>query len=195
MDKIKIGIDLDDVLTDFRKALVRFYNEKYGKNISFDDIKSYPLWESGIGSNMEENLRIVNEFCNSPQYDEIPLLEGAGEAVSKLAEKYQIFIITSRTEKYREITERFVSKHFPNVPIEILYSSDFHKNKSKTKAGICGECGISILVEDILEYAKDCSQAGVKVFLLDKPWNQGQTNGRIRRVKGWHEILDELYSQ
>lgn len=40
-----------------------------------------------------------------------------------------------------------------------------------TKEEICLEKGIKLFVEDNPNYAIDLEKLGVKVFLLEKPWN------------------------
>ena len=42
---MNIGIDFDDVVTEFTDSLMEFYNGKYGKKVVRDEIKE---WEWGL---------------------------------------------------------------------------------------------------------------------------------------------------
>lgn len=47
------------------------------------------------------------------------------------------------------------------------------------------------MIEDNLEYAMELANAGIKVYLLDRPWNQDydpQIHKNIIKVKGWKDI-------
>lgn len=65
--------------------------------------------------------------------------------------------------------------------------------ENKSKSEICGELGISIFIEDNSSYALDCAKKGIKVLLLDKPWNKNyEKHPNIIKVNSWEEILERL---
>jgi uncharacterized HAD superfamily protein len=186
----KIGIDLDDVIIDFVPNFLKFYNQKYRKNINFEDVKSYNFWEVGIGKNRDEVIKIVGEFFDSEEFNLISLVDGAKKAINKLSLNYQLYTVTSRSTNHKEKTEKYIQKHFSKISIKIIYSGDFYKEQGKTKSGLCDELDLNYIIEDNLKYALECSEKLIGVFLFDKPWNQGNINGNITRVKSWEEILE-----
>lgn len=188
-DKKVIGIDLDEIIADFVRTFIDFYKEIYGRKILFEEIKTYNFWEQGLGKNREEAIKLVDEFYNSRYFDNIPLIDNARQAIGKLSLEKRVYIVTSRPNRFKEKTEEFVNNHFFGKEIRVIYSSDFHKENGNTKAEICTNLRISDFVEDNLEYARECAERGVRVFLYDKPWNQGKLNRGIIRVKSWQEIL------
>lgn len=107
-----------------------------------------------------------------------------------------LFAITSRPNKFKDKTINWISNNFGNVFEKIVHSSDFHKdNKKLSKKDLCLKFDLDILIEDNPEYALNCSEAGVFVFLLDKPWNQRFEDKKcynIYRVDNWKEILGKL---
>jgi len=186
---MKIGIDLDDVLVEFVPGFLDFHNARYRKKIRADDIHSFDIWECGIGTTREEASLFMKEFYESSEFDSIPLVKGAKEAVNYLSKSNDLSIITSRKLEAREKTERFLEKHFPEMPV---FYSRGNYSPGKTKAEICGDLEMDVFIEDCLEYALECSGKVERVFLFDRQWNQADVNGNILRVFNWQEILNKL---
>lgn len=188
---MKIGIDLDDVVVDFFPSFLNFYNAEYEKNFRFEDINNYHIWEVGIGENKEEAIALVDEFYDSSWFEKIPVVEGAEKGVEELLRlDKKLKIITSRPLRFREKTNNFFKRYFSDLKLGIYYSSGLHQ-QGGTKADICKREGIDIFIEDCLKYAEECAENGVRVLLLDKPWNQ-EGNGKVERVYNWDEILEKI---
>ena len=43
-----------------------------------------------------------------------------------------------------------------------------------------------------MENAVNIASPTRTVFLLDKPWNQGELVGNVRRVRGWERVVEVL---
>ncbi len=186
---MKIGIDLDEVLVNFMPCFLSFYEEVSGKKFPLEGMKSYSFWENGVGKDREEAIQLVDRFFESRASDELPLMEGAREAVSRFSEEGKVWIITLRPERYRRKTENLIRKNFPEANGNIVYTGDFHGGNKKTKAEACLDLGIDELYEDNLHYARVCANYVSMVYLFDKPWNQGKVKRNIFRVKNWREVL------
>lgn len=188
---MKIGIDIDEVIVEFVKGYLKVYEQIYGRNFSFEEIISYNFWEV-LGISKEDAYKSVYQFYNTNEFENLDFIEGAKEAIKVLSEKNEILLITSRPLFTNEKTQIFFQKHFPNFSFEIIHSGGFHP-QGKNKEDICKERGIKIMIEDHVDYALKCAEKGIKVFLLDKPWNQNmQEHEKIKRVKNWNEILEKL---
>ncbi len=59
--KMKIGIDIDEVIVEFVRGYLELYEKKYGKKILFEDIFSYNLWEP-LKISKEEIIKLADEF-------------------------------------------------------------------------------------------------------------------------------------
>lgn len=189
---MKIVFDLDEVLNEFVRSFILFYEKKSGNKINFEDIRSYNFWENGIGKDREEAASLVNEFYNSEYYNRIVVALHSQEVVKEIMEKgHDIFIVTSRPDNIRERTKEFVKSNFSDK-IEIIHSNDFFKEGKRSKAEIVKDLGAEIMVEDNLRYAMECSEKGIKVFLLNKPWNKQEIiegDKNIIRVDDLNEVL------
>jgi len=187
---MKIGIDIDEVVAEFMPKFLEFYNNKFNKKYKKEDIFVYNLWEV-FGGTKEDTIKLVDDFYDTKGYDEIELLENAGEIIKELSNKHEIFFITSRTLRFQQKTERFFDRHFPEMNFHLIYTSDLHDGNGKKKSEICKDIGIKAHVDDNKDYALEIAESGVKVLLLDKPWNQNHKEHKnIIKVKNWKEIAE-----
>jgi len=193
--KIKIAYDIDDLLLDFMNPFVTFWNYKNGTSFKKRDIFSYRLEESFRVSKEEKDKTMI-EFYKSKLFRNLLPLQGAREGLSFLNREVENIILTSRLLDLgidmREITESCLERNFEGNYSSVFYSKN-HETKGQSKADICGNLGVSLLMDDCLSYALECNQKGIPVFLIDSPWNQGNLEGTlITRVKDWKEILEEI---
>lgn len=193
---MKIGIDIDDVVGEFAKPFLDFYNVKYGKNIRYENVTSFNLWEVGVGQNREEAINLINEFYDSGDFDKIKLIEGAREGILSLSKFWEIYFITSRPLRFKEKTDRFIGINFSDINLKVIYLGDFYNDGGKSKSDICLENKIKLMIEDNLKYTKECSQKGIRVLLFNRSWNKCENryeegNG-ILRVDNWQDVLDNL---
>ncbi len=189
---MKIAIDIDDVLMEFSKGFLIHGNKKFGKNIDFEGLFEYSLMQV-LGISRKEELILLDEFYETKEFYETSPFEGAQNALNFLSKNNEIYIITARSLKIKSKTDDFFSKHFPNLNYKIFHSGDFSKEQGKTKAELCKELQIDILVEDNKSFCESCAKTGVNVFLVDKPWNQNhKKHEKISRCKDWQEIFEKI---
>jgi len=190
MEKRKIGIDLDDVVFEFVKDLLKEYENEFGKKILFEDVFSYnfpDLWHL----NEKETLDFFGKILTKEFNENLSLCTSVKEIIFNLSKTHQIYFITART--FQEGTLESLKKHFSEIPFELIFSSNFYANtKGKSKGEICNELGIDFMVEDDRRNSENCANKGIKTILLDKPWNQNCEHENIIRVKDWKEILEKL---
>jgi uncharacterized protein len=186
---MKIGIDMDEVIANQMQKLCEFYNLKKGKLYSEKDFHTYNWWEVW-GISREEAENIDKEFKNSELFNKIEPVEGAIDTITLLSKTNKLFIITSRPEKITEKTKEWVLRYLGGN-IDIIHSGDFW-GKKKSKLEICRELGVELMIEDHIKYSKECAENGVKVILIDKPWNKDLNHDNITRVKSWKEILEVI---
>jgi len=191
--KLRIGIDVDEVLASLVVQLNSFYNETYGTNFHIEDYHSYNL-ENTWGGDNESAVGIVNNFYNSLYFDEIKPLIGSQQVIEQLSRKNQLVAITSRPDFIKEKTERWIKRYFPKQFEEIICTGRYISSSRHVKSDICLTENIGLIIEDNLETCLDCVDNGIDAILFDKPWNR---NGSIEdkgiiRVKNWDEVLEVL---
>jgi 2,3-bisphosphoglycerate-independent phosphoglycerate mutase len=70
-----------------------------------------------------------------------------------------------------------------------MYDEAKHREDTLYKKEVVERFGIDVMIEDSLEIAKVMD---VLVFLLDRPWNQGELSPHITRVKDWEEAENKV---
>jgi len=196
-DNLKIGIDIDDVIAEFRKGFLNYY-KKQGNDFDF--------WEAYKSNSVKEFFtdwnkvdKDIDDFHYLPELEELDLVEGSSEVVNSLFEQHEIVFITSRPKEHKNTTRRFMKKYFPES-LRIVHSEEMDKSidenkKHLTKGEICEEESVDVMIEDNSLYAKDCAERGIFVFLLEKPWNKEKDFNEyqnIEKVKDWNEIYYKL---
>jgi uncharacterized HAD superfamily protein len=64
--------------------------------------------------------------------------------------------------------------------------------KVRSKADVCRELGVGVMIEDSMSQAKEIAASGCRVLLLDCPWNQGDLPENVTRIYSWKEIVAHL---
>lgn len=184
-----IGVDLDEVVFDFVTSFLIYHNSRNGTSLSRDEISKYRVIGELCGNTKKEVDETFKEFYNTELFKNVQPMEGSNEGIRLLSKNHQLHAITSRPGYLHDKTKESLNKHFPNSFLGLHFSM----KKIKKKSEICKDLGINLLIEDSLEYAKECASEGVKVLLLDSPWNQSEKLPEgITRVYSWKDIVNKV---
>ncbi len=195
-----INIDSDDTLFPFVETFIVFHNEKYKTNLKREDFVSYSF-DKLIGGTMEDSICRVSEFYETKLFQEMRPFSYSVEAINYLKKLNRLYNTTSRPDSISKETIEQITNNFANSFLEIFFSANHYteaKNCGKTKAEICLEKNVSLMIEDSLEYAIPCADKGINIFLIDAPWNQNGEHKNIIRIERypypnhWKEILERL---
>lgn len=192
----KIGVDKDDTLLDFVGTYTKYHNKKYGTKVKREDFTTYSF-DKVFGISMEEAISRVSEFYNTDFFKKMPPLPNSVEVINSLKQNYDLYVVTSAPDHLYIETMNQILKNFGNVFLDVFFSSNHYtgrKNSGKSKVEICLENGISILIDDSLEYALQCAEKGIGAFLFgdNNPWNQNGEHTEIIRVEDWLKVKEEL---
>jgi len=190
---MKIAIDVDEVLGNFTDPMIVFLNAKFDGTLKKENLKRYRFWKD-FGLSMEDGLKLMNEFYVTDLFKNIMPIAGSIDGIKELKKKNELFVITSRQKKIvGKETEKWLDKYFRNSFNGLYFSSNSSFGESANpKHKFCKKLGADVIIEDSLYTARECASAGIKVLLLDYPWNQGALHKNITRVKDWDEILESL---
>ncbi|NPE27187.1 hypothetical protein HNV12_04265 [Methanococcoides sp. SA1] len=191
--KIKIAIDIDEVLAEQLESVVEFYKQETGVFIPKEKFSSYNWWETW-GISKEEAIGVDGRFKESDMFESLRVVEGSIEAIEKLNKDNSLVVITARPSDFENKTLGWLGENYGDSFDEVLHSSDFHveNGEQKSKVEFCKDLGVDLIIEDNLEYSLKCAEGGIKVLLLDKPWNQGDLHENIFRCGDWGEILKKV---
>ena len=186
-----IGVDFDDVTVNTNEAMCLYHNERYGTNYQLSDVTSWDLsslWQC----EREEVFLRWHEFYASPEHLLTAPTQGAIEALALLAQSAEVHIITARPLDFEEVTRKLLQQHVPLLNnIHFINKLGVKDGHHRTKAEVCVELGVEVLIEDHFGHAEGVALRGIPVLLFNRPWNEGILDlpQGIRRVHTWEEIL------
>ncbi len=194
MENKVIAVDMDEVISDTTIALLaRFWWKINNVKISLDELWTPELWKiKKLKITKNKSIWIYFWFliC-SVFWNRIETVKWAKKELLKLKERwYKIYVVTARHHLLRWITLLRLWRKYGSI-FEGVKFADFFTKWATKKSVICKRLWANIMIEDNLENAIDCANIGIKVYLLDKPWNQNydkKIHKWIIKVKNWNEI-------
>jgi len=189
--QMKIGIDLDDVVFEFTREFVNFYNERYGKEMRFEEVNTYDFVKA-FNLPLETVIDLIQDMALKGGYEFLPVCDSAKEIIRDLAKNHEIIFVTSRV--VRKGTEESLNKLCSEIDFKLIYTSNFYAGtEGKTKGDVCCDEGIDIMIEDDKEYARELANRDVRVLLLDRPWNKDcKEHPNIIKINNWNEVVENL---
>lgn len=189
---MRIGIDIDGVLTDFEKWQLEFGSKffiKYNKNIVNPD-----GYDSDTVFNVTKEMD--SEFWHDYLYDYAknePARKFAGEVIDKLKDKgYEIYIITAR---YLTDRNDNLGKEMRNIVIGWLKENSINYDKiifsPEDKFEICKENNISIMIEDKVENINNISKI-IPVVCFNAAYNKECNGKNIFRAYTWYDVYYQI---
>ena len=166
-----IAIDMDDVLADTTTKLLKVYNERFSHNITREQLR---------GRNFREviepdHFAVIRELLMHREFfADLEVIEGAQEAVARLASQHTLFVASAAMEFPSSFDAKFrwLTQHFPSItPANYVFCGD----KSIIHA--------DFLIDDQPRYLKSFRGKGL---LFDAPHNTNEQG--FPRVMSWSEI-------
>lgn len=188
-----IAVDIDEVTADFISYFIYFHNLMYKTSIKRDEVSSYYLYKAFKVERKEMGMRF-DEFQALKLLERLEPAKGAIAGIKKLVERgFAPNFVTARPLAIEKETRAWIKKYFKDIKIPLYFTHQKEGGKELKKSVICKEIGARILIDDHIENALDCAENGIKVFLMDAPWNQSEDlPENIIRVKSWKEIISLL---
>ena len=204
-----LAVDLDEVLGGYLPAFVDFNNATYGTNLSVADFHSYMFWEvPGMNlSSREASIERVYEFHASKYFGRIEALPGAKLALDVLRKHFDLHVVTSRQTDIEPQTREWIEQFFPDTFTALHFGNHFGKPSKNgvvakvSKPDMCARIRAVALIDDSIDYARQCAAAGIPVFLFgDYPWNRMQPgmaslDARVTRVANWRMVAQLVSPQ
>lgn len=181
---MKIGIDIDDVITDSSTSIAE-YLKKY--EASGDGIKYFV--EVMKGEIPTENIKkffdnYICEICKNVRLKDDKIRLILEELIDK---KNEIYLITSRGEIRFKGTEKVTMDYLKKYNLnytQIVFNA-FEKDK------ICKELGIDIMVDDSVINCESVKKNGIKSIVFTTDVNK-EINTEIERVDSWEELRKKI---
>ncbi|HJQ09334.1 MAG TPA: hypothetical protein VJ836_07690 [Candidatus Saccharimonadales bacterium] len=192
MKKLKIAVDCDDVIVPTAPLILKHYNKTYGTKIALKDFYSNDLavWDTPDNATA---IQRVEAYIATDEYQRAePFLE-AVRVTRALSQYHELHMVTGRPSFLLKATENMLAQHFPDI-FQSIEFTHFFGIKSRSKAEVCRELGIDLLIDDHLHHALVVGACGIDVLLFGNyPWNQSASlPANVRRVPDWERLAQLL---
>ena len=171
--KKTIGIDMDGVLADIESHFIDWYERDYGVKVDRKDMLGV-LESEGF-----PDKTAVRKFVNTPGFFRtIPVMSGAIEAVKKLMETYEVYIVSAAMEFPQCLSEKqeWLQEYFPFINWRNII--------------FCGDK--SVVVTDYLidDHCKNLDFCKGKAIMYTAAHNVNHSHHQ--RVDNWDDVLNFL---
>jgi uncharacterized HAD superfamily protein len=187
--KPRLCVDIDNVIADSDPLMREIIAEvTQGQvQLEYGDVTNFNYWQCRDKKDRQLDQSAWEEVhaIFSERVQEIEPYPQAKAALQRLADFFEIHLVTSRQYGAREGTVRWlVNQGFPsNLRLHFLQWREKHLALGRFFAA----------VEDELEQAKYFAHAGIHSFLYAHPWNDSQTtDSLLHRLHSWEEIQEQL---
>lgn len=173
-NKLRLAIDMDDVMADTHAKLLMRFHQDYGTPL---DLALKP------GSEIFENLpsdiagRWTTYINEEGFFRDVPVMEGAQEVIQELHQKYDLFVVSAALQFRNSLIDKYdwLQEYFPYISwTHILFT------------------GHKIVVSDLMidDRAKNFSPHITRPLLFSSPHNVLLSG--YERVDNWQEVAQKL---
>ena len=193
---MKIGIDIDGVITDIEKWQLdygsKFYYEKYHKGIAnpkgYETIEIFDSSRECDDSFWEKNFKDYSVNVEARKF--------ANEVISKLRnEGYEIWIITARGSFLSHSSNVMSKDENEKIVKEWLNKNNICYDKivfsPEDKLDICLNNKIDIMIEDKVDNINKISTK-IPIICYNTGYNEKCEGKNIYRVYSWYDIYNTI---
>lgn len=188
---MKIGIDIDNVLSKFNESLLNEFliEDKNKKNSGIVNNDLY-ITRGMFDWSKEETDEFYNNNIEKIAIN-LDMVDNASYYIKKLKEDgNEIYIISGRDNgEYSDpynMTINWLKKY--DIVYDKLVLTDAYKHQEK--ADICKGLGIDVMIDDSINVCSKCSESNIECILFETPFNKNEN--RFNRLKNWEEIYNYI---
>lgn len=171
---MRIAIDMDEVLADPIHKFIQLYNRDHQVPL---DLVIKPGTEIFQNVPDEVNDKWFDYINEKGFFRDLPVIDGAVEAVKKLQQKYEVYIVSAAMEFRNSLEDKldWLAEHFPFIDWKhIIFCGDKIVN-------------VDIMIDDRI---KNFSGFNGRPLLFTSPHNLLITE--YERVDNWQQVLNKL---
>lgn len=185
--KMRIGIDIDDCITQTVERYCELASELFNRNIIKDQLLHISGKLEAQGMVTAEEFQLLRKSLAEQRFFKSILAHsGAIDAIKELSIQHQIFFITSRDDysEAKEDTLFWMQSQGITSPT-IFFSSQ--------KDLIIKDNKIDIFIDDRESYVAQALNAGAQPIFFAQLWNQEhQLTHQIPRFSRWKDIVSHI---
>lgn len=174
---MRLALDFDGVLSDTMKLWCHRYNQLYDRKITLNDIQDWDFFTS-LGLSFDEAYSIFN-WCWSNQEMLTPLESDVTQHVNKIAEEFNIDIVTSVIPEHIPDIKKWLDRY------EIPYDNIIHSNKKH-------ELDYSLFIDDSPDNITNMIKSGRNALIYTQSWNK---HLEFPRILSLSEVLPKAINR
>ena len=112
MIKLRVIVDMDEVIADPMGAMIGWYNERYKSDINFESA----LGGSWLRIFPEEHRELITERLLSPGFfRHLPVIKNSIDVLREINKRYDLFIVSAAMEFPNSLKDKleWLLEHFP----------------------------------------------------------------------------------
>jgi len=171
-ERLRIAVDMDEVIADSFSKHLRHYNEQTGENLTQEMVAQNGLKPS-IPDHHKETYNRVPFADNF--FGDLEVIDGSRAALEKLSEKHDVFITSAAMDVPTSFDAKYkwLEQHFPFIP--------------PSRIVFCGDkliINADVLIDDRSRHFKKFRGIGI---LFTAPHNAKEA--APLRANNWQEVL------
>ena len=182
MNCLNICIDIDGTITE------PYYWLDYANKYFNLKCKEEQITQYDIAKTLSVSRSDYNDFYEKMKYEihtKEKLRSDVRNVLDIISLNNNIYFVTARDKSLELLTARYLQRH--SIPYDELFILE-----SCNKVPLAKYLECDIFIEDSYNNAKDLSENGFKVLLLDTNYNRKPLNSNVTRVNDWTEIFQIL---
>ena len=182
---MRIGIDIDDTITNSWKYYIPYYAKLFHLDKSVLS-KTFPYYQAVKEYiSLDDYYKILVPLHNKHVL-KLPLKENVKETIDKLyALGHTVYFITDRgndEDDAYNTTKEYLDKH--GIKYEKLYT------RASNKAQICLQEKIALYIDDSIKHCTSVKSKGIDVLMFDTIYNKEYQE--FKHVHSWNEIYEYI---
>jgi len=170
--RLRIAIDMDEVMADALAEHIRRYNAAFGADLAIDDLRGRHL-EDWIPPSQRE---AVEAMLDASFFDGLAVVADCQEVVRELAERHDVLVVSAAMDVPVSFDAKFrwLQRHFPFIsPSQIVF---------------CGDKGVVDADYLIDDRARHFERFKGRPLLFSAPHNVDER--RYARVDSWKDVRE-----
>jgi 5'-nucleotidase len=170
--RLRIAIDMDEVMADALAEHVRRYNATFGATLAIADLRGHDL-EDWIAPAERE---AVEAMLDASFFTDLAVMPDCQEVVRELAARYDVLVVTAAMDVPCSFDAKFrwLQRHFPFIPTSHIV--------------FCGDKGIIDADYLIDDRARHFERFKGHPLLFSAPHNAAES--RYPRVDSWKDVRE-----
>ena len=187
---MNIGIDIDNVLSNFNEVLLNDYT-KHDKELRNNGIVNNDVYIRKMFDWSEDEEALYYKENIERLASLFEPIKDCSKYIKKLRENgHCIYIISGRDNgEYSDpynMTIKWLKKYDIEYDKLILTNAYNHQEK----ADICIKNNVDIMIDDSINVCLKCSESGIKSLLFNTEYNKNEIS--FTRVNNWEEIFNYI---